>query len=90
MKKSGITFLACALLFALLCPFFCASTYAVEAVDAVKGTSGLKIQATSAVLMEYETGTILYEQNADAPLPPASITKIFYKTDTCHIPRWGI
>ncbi len=76
MKKSGITFLACALLFALLCPFFGASTYAVEAVDAVKGTSGLKIQATSAVLMEYETGTILYEQNADAPLPPASITKI--------------
>ena len=30
----------------------------------------------SAILMEATTGTILYEFNADTPLPPASVTKI--------------
>lgn len=34
------------------------------------------IKAKSAILMEVNTGTILYEQNADEKLPPASITKI--------------
>lgn len=36
----------------------------------------LDIKAKSAILMEPNTGKILYEQNADEPLPPASITKI--------------
>ena len=35
-----------------------------------------EINACSAILMEYETGTVLFEQNADEQLPPASITKI--------------
>ena len=30
----------------------------------------------SALLMSYDTGEILYEKNADEPLPPASMTKI--------------
>lgn len=30
----------------------------------------------SAVLMEVKTGTVLYEQNAHEPLPPASVTKV--------------
>lgn len=30
----------------------------------------------SMILMEAETGTVLYEKNADKPLPPASVTKI--------------
>lgn len=34
------------------------------------------ISAKSAVLMDYNTGTVLYEKNADEPLPPASVTKI--------------
>ncbi len=34
------------------------------------------LNCTSAVLMEAETGRILYEQNADEALPPASVTKI--------------
>lgn len=34
------------------------------------------LDCTSAVLMEAETGRILYEQNADEALPPASVTKI--------------
>lgn len=32
--------------------------------------------ARSLILIEAETGTVLYEKNADAPLPPASVTKI--------------
>ncbi len=36
----------------------------------------LEIKAKSAILMEPHTGQILYEQNADEALPPASITKI--------------
>lgn len=36
----------------------------------------LEIKAKSAVLMEVTTGEVLYEQNPDEALPPASITKI--------------
>ena len=35
-----------------------------------------QLNCKSAVLMEAETGRILYEQNADEALPPASVTKI--------------
>ncbi len=43
--------------------------------DAAIGTQ-LDIKAKSAILMEVNTGKILYEMNADEKLPPASITKI--------------
>ena len=36
----------------------------------------LGIKAGGAVLMEADTGTVLYEQNADEAFPPASVTKI--------------
>ncbi len=36
----------------------------------------LEIKAKSAILLEPYTGKILYEQNSDQQLPPASITKI--------------
>ncbi len=36
----------------------------------------LEIKAKSAILMEVNTGKVLYESNADEQLPPASITKI--------------
>lgn len=36
----------------------------------------LDIKAKSVILLEPETGTVLYEDNADEGLPPASITKI--------------
>ena len=35
-----------------------------------------EMHGKSAVLMEYETGTVLFEQNKDEALPPASVTKI--------------
>ena len=34
------------------------------------------VDARSAILMEASSGMILYEKNADEPLPPASVTKI--------------
>ena len=36
----------------------------------------LNLSARSALLMEPQTGTVLYEQNAHTPMEPASVTKI--------------
>lgn len=46
-----------------------------DSVEAPVGTV-LDIKARSAILLEPDTLTVLYESNADEPLPPASITKI--------------
>lgn len=43
---------------------------------AAPAPAALNLEAASAVLMEKETGTILYEKNADEKLEPASVTKI--------------
>lgn len=37
---------------------------------------GFSVDAKGAILMEATTGTVLYEQNASAAYPPASVTKI--------------
>jgi D-alanyl-D-alanine carboxypeptidase (penicillin-binding protein 5/6) len=34
------------------------------------------VDAGAAILMEFSTGQVLFEKNADQPLPPASITKV--------------
>ena len=36
----------------------------------------LNLDCKSAILMEASTGTVLYEKDADIPMPPASVTKI--------------
>ena len=36
----------------------------------------LNLNCKSAILMEANTGRVLYEQNADVALPPASVTKV--------------
>ncbi len=87
--KKAICFL---LSFTLLCSFIlnanaekriaseCDISDIDEPIVAVSGevTAGKKldIKAKSAILMEVNTGRILYEDNADEKLPPASITKI--------------
>ena len=40
------------------------------------GAKGLELSAPSALLMEKETGTVLFEKEAHKPLEPASVTKI--------------
>ena len=44
----------------------------------------LGINAKSALLMEYSTGRVLYEQNPDEPLPIASVTKIMTMLLICE------
>ncbi len=59
--------------FCMCMTMFC--SFSVKANENVGGTN-LNLNAMSAILMEAETGAVLYEQNADEQLPPASITKI--------------
>lgn len=51
----------------------CASDMSVGMVET---NASLDLKCRSAILMETETGRVLYEQNADEALPPASVTKI--------------
>ena len=63
MKKAAALFL-CFLLVVL----FAVPAFSLEYHD----TS----DAVSVLLMEAKTGTVLFEKNADQPLPPASVTKV--------------
>ncbi len=47
-----------------------------QETDGALGEQKLDINAKSAMLMEVNTGKILYEDNIDEILPPASITKV--------------
>lgn len=83
------TLLSIALCCLLICPInVCGATVSSECdisdieipidstvTDAAIGTT-LDIKAKSAILMEVNTGEILYEMNSDEQMPPASITKI--------------
>ncbi len=53
-----------------------ASVYDLFGNDIAASAEALKLECVSAVLMEANTGTVLYELNADTALPPASVTKI--------------
>ena len=50
----------------------------VDASDGtgVQGEAGVELSAPSAILMEKETGEIVFEKNPDEQLAPASVTKI--------------
>lgn len=48
----------------------------VPAAAGIPDSMPFEVNAESAVLMELETGTVLYAKSADRPLPPASVTKI--------------
>jgi serine-type D-Ala-D-Ala carboxypeptidase (penicillin-binding protein 5/6) len=43
---------------------------------AVSGRIPVRIKAAAAILVDAEAGTVLFERSPDAPLPPASVTKI--------------
>ena len=42
----------------------------------IKVQGALDVPGKSALLMDVATGTVLFEQNAHEPLPPASVTKV--------------
>lgn len=52
----------------ILCPLPCKAV--------VTEQNGQKVDAKSAILMEATTGTVLFSQNEEEALPPASVTKI--------------
>jgi len=65
----------------LVCVFLAIWILPVGAADAsedvsLESTASLDLACKSAILMDATTGTVLYEQNADEALPPASVTKI--------------
>ncbi len=45
-------------------------------VEQSSGNDPLNLQVRAAVLMEVETGQVLYASNGDVSLPPASVTKV--------------
>ena len=60
---------------AILCVLLLCSGIPVCAADS-SDNAPFEVDALSAVLMDAETGQILYAKNADEALPPASVTKI--------------
>lgn len=70
--KKFISFAICIVM--ILCVF---SYIPVSSAEGAVGVIGAPAAiCKSAILMEASTGQILYEQNADEALPPASVTKI--------------
>lgn len=69
----------------ILCVLLCSQTCYAMSMDnvvsmeektAADSGSEVELSAETAILMEAETGTVLFEQNADKELPPASVTKV--------------
>lgn len=65
-------FLCFCILFQNTLPIFATE----NTTSAAESSDSLNLSAASAILMEASTGTVLYEKNSTAVLPPASITKI--------------
>ena len=77
--RRAATVLFATLMIGHLCAFSCAAapSDADQPTLSMQAQSGsLALECQSAVLMEATTGAVLYEQNADEALPPASVTKI--------------
>ena len=70
----------------ILCALLCSQTCYMAVVagspilkeeDVVEeGTAEIELSAETAILMEAETGRVLFEREADKALPPASVTKV--------------
>lgn len=76
MFKRGIARFVCALLvMALVMPAAYADDKTGKATESAPQVD-LAPNASSAVLMDADTGTVLFEKNRNQKLPPASITKI--------------
>lgn len=70
MKKVLLSIISFTVLFSMLIP-------RINAANAVNSeNAALSLDCVSAILMEQSTGRVLYEKEADVPLPPASVTKI--------------
>ncbi|GAA4709517.1 D-alanyl-D-alanine carboxypeptidase family protein [Brevibacillus fulvus] len=59
-----------------ICSLLSIACFSSTTVHAAEEKLNIAPHASSAILMEADTGTILYEKNANEKLPPASITKV--------------
>lgn len=75
MKKPIIFLMLLILMFCLIVP---TSNYSVAAAknEQVSNESDLKISSKSCLLLDYRTGTVLYDKNPNERLPIASMTKL--------------
>ena len=64
------------ILSAVVLPAFAENEENAVPVGETPPVSGLNLNCKSAILIEATTGTVLYEQNPDEALPPASVTKV--------------
>ncbi|MBM6828162.1 D-alanyl-D-alanine carboxypeptidase [Anaerotignum lactatifermentans] len=68
-RKTGSIF--CALLLSMICALPVSG-----AQESYENLADLGLSSKAALLMEEDTGTVLYEQNSHEQLPPASVTKV--------------
>ena len=73
LQKIFLKSTACFIAIILMIGFLNINSNATKTDDE---SNGMKFDCKSALLMEAETGKILFEQNADEALHPASVTKI--------------
>ena len=59
-------------------PFFATIALVFFSINAPISTSRAEIttHAEFAIIMDFETGAVLFEKNADAPMKPASMAKM--------------
>lgn len=76
MTKTVTTSILFVLLFALLTPLTGEATESQETEKEESNELNLASDATSAILMEKDTGTILFDKSSHDRLPPASMTKL--------------
>jgi serine-type D-Ala-D-Ala carboxypeptidase (penicillin-binding protein 5/6) len=60
----------------LLCGLVAAMLVGLGAAAANAAPSTLETAAKEAIIVDYKTGAILYDKNAEQPVPPASLTKL--------------
>ena len=76
LKKAAVILLAVIVSVGAL-PVFCGAQMKDDvSVPTLNEPAEMTLECQSAILMEASTGTVLFEQNADEALPPASVTKI--------------
>ena len=74
-KKLAAVFLAAVMMFAAAAPVFAEDEADLTALETAAAADD-SLPARSAILIEQNTGRVLFEKNADEQLPPASITKV--------------
>lgn len=79
MKRKILKILSLLSALLLICPAataFAEETIADDAVMQIDNLMPFDVDCLSAVLMDAQTGTVLYAKNPDEALPPASVTKV--------------